>query len=112
MNRPDVLIQTVGRDTPALMIAAAVSELGGQPLVHSQTGIVGRPEFSIHLDGQDGVVTVPDHDLSGVRSVWNRRFPATINMPADAHPADRSFLDQNARLFLKAFTATFDQALQ
>ncbi len=88
-----------------------MAELGGQPLVNSQTGIVGRPEFSIPLDGQNGVVTAPDHDLSGVRSVWNRRFPATINIPADAHPADTSFLDQNARLFLKAFTAAFDQAL-
>lgn len=110
MNRPSILIQTVGRDLPALMVAAAIEQLGGHPIVNPQTRILGDPRFSLRL-GVKNSISSEEGELSNVRSVWNRRFPSKIDMPADTHPADVSFLDQNARLFLKALGAAFDGAM-
>lgn len=100
---PTVLIQTVARDTPSLIIASAVERLGGAVAVHAQTGVIGSGRPALTLSLVDGVrVTWGDIDLSHLDTVWNRRFPSQVDVPNDTHPADREFLDQEARSFLRA----------
>lgn len=99
---PTVLIQTVARDTPALIVAAAVERLGGAVAVHAQTGIIGsgRPALTLSLL-DDARVRWGEMELSSLDTIWNRRFPSQVDVPDNTHPADREFLDQEARSFLR-----------
>lgn len=90
-----ILIKTVARDYHALVVAAALRELGCDPHIFSQSSLPGAGDFSIGGDWDDPEISAGGRSFlaSSVKSFWNRRTARDFNFPPYAHPADHAHIE-------------------
>lgn len=97
-----VLTLTVGRDSHAALIDAAMRMMGARTHLLSQTTIPAKGGLSLNFKNSDISICLDgEHrfNASQVRTVWNRRFPPKFLYPSSVHPADKRHIHDNAREF-------------
>lgn len=111
MPPKDIVIFTQSQDSHACAVDYVLQAMGHRPILFNTSERCNGAHFSVSYEAQAIHLRIGDFvgPLDRISSSWNRRVSRTSNLPDFTHPADRSYLQDNAHSILMGLLRLLDQ---
>jgi len=107
----DIAIFAQSQDSHACAVDYVLRAMGHRPILFNTSERCNGAHFSVGYDDQAIHLRIGDFvgPLDRITSSWNRRVSKTSNLPDFTHPADRSYVQDNAHSTLMGMLRLLDR---